>query len=113
MTDTIIQLINKNDKVKFFAVGVGHYLGDDSVVQMLRDRGYIVTRMFATDSVLEIFWENLSFLKFCKTYKNKHRLLIFPKTIIKYFKLYQKYNVADVFIYQIDTINDKYLCKTL
>ena len=54
MMETIINLMETNDKVKFFAVGVAHYLGDDSVVEMLRDRGYIVTRMMATDSVLEI-----------------------------------------------------------
>ena len=54
MTNRIIKLMETNDKVKFFAAGVAHYLGDDSVVEMLRKRGYIVTRMMATDSVLQL-----------------------------------------------------------
>ena len=54
MSTTIDKIIQQNDKVKFFAVGVAHYLGDDSVVAQLQRRGYHVTRMMATDSVLQI-----------------------------------------------------------
>ena len=54
MTDTIIRLIETNDKTKFFVAGVGHYLGEDSVVEKLRDNGYIVTRMMTSDSILDL-----------------------------------------------------------
>lgn len=47
MADKIEGLLTKTpDETHFFAVGVGHYIGDQSVTEMLVEKGYSVTPAF-------------------------------------------------------------------
>ena len=54
MAETMEQIIYKDDKLKFFAVDVDHYLGNKSVVELLQKKGFIVTRFVATDSTYDL-----------------------------------------------------------
>jgi hypothetical protein len=44
-TDELVSMLGEEDGPIFVAVGTGHFLGDDSVIRMLEERGYEVDRI--------------------------------------------------------------------
>ena len=52
MTERVSKLIQtSNDSKLFFAFGVLHFVGDNSVVQYLREKGHTVERVTANENV--------------------------------------------------------------
>ena len=50
MADKAEEYMNDGKKV-FFMVGAAHMYGDDGIVQLLKDRGYTVERVYKTDNL--------------------------------------------------------------
>ena len=51
MTYKIMDLMRGSETSKFFAVGVRHFLGDNSIVDLLQNRGFVVERIKVDDDL--------------------------------------------------------------
>lgn len=50
MADKAEEYMNDGKKV-FFMAGAAHMYGDDGIVQLLKDRGYTVERVYKTENL--------------------------------------------------------------